>query len=415
MRRPKVVQLSKELSASGGVGTYLLHLCTALENAGQEVIVIHADPRSLASPSGVSHQFYVEKFDEFEGEHNGRTRTSRVMEILETVKPDIVHIQGNNNFLLEDEIRRRYPAVKSLHVYDFCPSGNKFHHALEKVCRHPTGPLCIPRMVYKRCLLTKRPSVIWWHYRRCVEANRNNANYRKLIVASEFVKRQAVATGYPAGQIEVVPYFTPLPERWPSACEGERGHPGLVGGTVLFVGRVVREKGLDHLLSAFSQVRTSWRLLVAGDGPDLGRAKRLARRLRLDSRIEFAGWADRELLSRFYREASLVVLPSIWPEPFGLVGIEAMSYEKPVVAFKVGGIPEWLQDGVTGFLISPFDVREMAERINYLLEHPEVAQKMGMKGRARVEREFSEEKHMTRLLNIYEAVRDTKVPASVLT
>lgn len=377
--------------------------------------MIHADPSASASTSGVSRQFYVEGFDQFGDHRNSRRSTSQVIEILEAVKPDIVHIQSNNNFLLEEEIRRRFPAVKSLHVYDFCPSGNKFHHALGKVCNHPTGPLCIPRMGYKRCLLTERASVIWWHYRRCVEANRNNAHYPKLIVASEYVRHEAVASGYPESQIEVLPHSTPLPEHKPSACGGENGSSEPVEGTILFAGRVVREKGLDHLLSALSRVRASWRLFVAGDGPDLDRTKRLARRLRLDSQIEFAGWADRELLRRFYRGVSIVALPSVWPEPFGLVGIEAMSYGKPVVAFKVGGIPEWLQDGVTGFLIAPYDVKEMAAKIDYLLEHPEVAQEMGMKGRARVERDFSEEKHITRLLNIYQAVRDTRVPAPVLT
>lgn len=410
----RIVQLSKEFSANGGVGTYSLNLSAALESAGQEVIVVHADPSASASTSGVSRQFYVEGFDQFGDHRNSRRSTSQVIEILEAVKPDIVHIQGNNNFLLEDEIRRRYAAVKSLHVYDFCPSGNKFHHALGRACRHPTGPLCIPRMGYKRCLLTKRPSVIWWHYRRCVEANRNNAHYPTLIVASEYVKKQAVASGYPAGQIEVVPHFTPLPERGPSACEGERGHHGLVGGTVLFVGRVVREKGLGHLLSALSRVHTSWRLLVAGDGPDLDRVKRLARRLRVDTRMNFAGWADRELLRRFYREASLVVVPSVWPEPFGLVGIEAMSYGKPVVAFDVGGIPEWLQDGVTGFLITPYDVKEMAAKIDYLLEHPELAREMGMNGRARGEQKFNERKHIARLLEIYSEVSHARPQPSVI-
>ncbi len=383
-----------------------MDLCAALESAGHEVIVVHADPVASLPPSAVSLQFYVEGFDQFRAGHNGRRSASRVIEILEAVKPDIVHTQGNNNFLLEEEIRQCFPAVKSLHVYDFCPSGNKFHHALGKVCHHPTGLLCVARMGYKRCVLSKRPSVIWKLYQRCVEANRNNANYLKLIVASEYVKQQATNSGYPASQIEVLPNFTTIPALSPAATDSEK--------TILFVGRVVREKGLDRLLSALSLVRTPWRLVVCGDGMDLGRAKRLAHRLGLSGRTEFAGWADRKQHFGYYWQASVVVVPSVWPEPFGLVGIEAMSCGKPVVAFNVGGIPEWLEDGVTGFLVRPYDVEEMAEKISYLLEHPDMAHQMGIRGRTRVEQQFNTENHITRLLEIYREVSDARLQPSTL-
>ena len=393
MRPLKIAQLSQDYSAKGGVATYVRSLCTALGADGHEVTVIHADPGMPLPPPGVARQFYVEGFDKFGSKSDSRRSASRVIEILEALSPQVVHIHANNNFLLEMEVHQCFPVIKTLHVYDFCPSGNKFHHALGKVCHHPTGPLCVARMGYKRCVLSKRPSVIWKLYQRCVEANRNNASYLKLIVASEYVKQQAVASRYPANQIEVLPYFTGLPDLSTAADNGEN--------TILFVGRVVREKGLEHLLSAVSLVRTPWRLIVGGDGMDLGRAKRIAHSLGLSGRIEFAGWADSEQHLRFYREASVVVVPSIWPEPFGMVGIEAMSYGKPVVAFNVGGIPEWLEDGATGFLVKPYDVKEMAEKISYLLEHPQTAHEMGMRGRKRVEQEFTEENHIARLLEIY--------------
>jgi glycosyltransferase involved in cell wall biosynthesis len=394
----RIIQLSKDYSSTGGIATYVLQLCSALEAAGHEVIVIHADPKAAPVPAGVSRQFYVKEFDRFTSDGQGGRTASEVIEVLETVDPDLVHIQANNNFMLEAEIRRRFPAIKSLHVYDYCPSGNKFHHALGQTCHHPTGPLCVARMGYKRCLLSKRPSVIWWHYQRCVEANRNNAQYLKLIVASEYVKQQAVATGYRPEQIEVLPYFTELPALSPGESDGRK--------TVKFVGRVVREKGLDRLLSALRLVRTPWRLVVDGDGMDLPRVKRLARRLGLEDRVEFVGWADRAAHLNLYRDASVVVVPSMWPEPFGIVGIEAMSYGKPVVAFRVGGIPEWLEDNVTGFLVTPHDVNQMAEKIEFLLEHPDVAREMGMKGRDRVEREFTGQQHVARLLDIYQEVME---------
>jgi len=396
--RLRIAQISKDFSTNGGAGAYVLRLRSGLEALGYEVLVVHADANVPPSPSGESRQFYVAGFDRFVIENDRRNSRTRIMEILGTFNPDIVHIQANDDFVLEMEIRRSFPAIKSLHVYDFCPSGNKFHHALGKPCQHPTSLLCMARMGYKRCHLSKRPSVIRWHYRRCVEANRNNVHYRKLIVGSEYVKQQAMASGYSASQLEVLPYFTELPVLSSVANECEN--------TILFVGRVVREKGLDYLLSALSLVQTFWHLVVDGDGPDLDRAKQRARRLGLNSRTEFVGWARKEQHLRLYQEASVVVVPSVWPEPFGMVGIEAMSYGKPVVAFNVGGIPDWLKEGETGFLVKPYDVKDMAEKIGYLLEHPDIAHQMGMKGRTRVEREFNPETHITRLLTIYKEVID---------
>jgi hypothetical protein len=210
MEQVKVALLSKEFAINGGVGMYLQQLCKALVDAGHEVSVIHSDSSNLAARCGVN-QFYVERFDEFTNGLETRRRATEVINILSGLQPDIVHIQGHNNFLLEHEIRQQFPAIKTLHVYDFCPAGNKFHHLTQKQCDRPTGPLCVARMVYKRCSLSKRPSVILQLYQRAVIANRNNSAYHKLIVASQYVKHQAIATGYRETQIEVLPYFTNLP------------------------------------------------------------------------------------------------------------------------------------------------------------------------------------------------------------
>jgi len=98
----------------------------------------------------------------------------------------------------------------------------------------------------------------------------------------------------------------------------------------------------------------------------------------------------------------VVVVPSRWPEPFGVVGIEAMAHGRPVVAFGVGGIPDWLADGVGGFIVPPADVATMADRIAAVLAHPTEAEAMALRGRARVLREFSEAAHLAKLLPLYE-------------
>jgi glycosyltransferase involved in cell wall biosynthesis len=113
------------------------------------------------------------------------------------------------------------------------------------------------------------------------------------------------------------------------------------------------------------------------------------------------GWLNQEKSSVYYHQASAVVIPSVWPEPFGMVGLEAMSYAKPVVAFHVGGIPEWLEDGVTGFLVPPGDVKGMAGKINLLLQNPKTAQEMGFRGREGVKEQFAADRYVAGLMETY--------------
>jgi glycosyltransferase involved in cell wall biosynthesis len=395
----KIVQISKECSSNGGVGTYVCNLISALESAGPDVSIIHSDLNADCSLKR-THQFYIKNFDRYAPKKLSEQSATLVMKILKGIDPDIVHVQGCNNFYLESEIRRKFYAIKTLHAYDFCPSGNKFHHASQKICVHPTGALCVPRMIFKRCLSSKRPNVIWNYYRRAVKANKNNSEYKKLIVASEYVKMQAIASGYPADQIEVIPYYTKLPSINPVS--------GLSENKILFIGRIVPEKGLKKLLIAFSQLQTSAQLIIAGDGGDLSKIKTFSRKLGIANKVCFSGWAEADQKDEFYRNASVVVIPSVWPEPFGIVGIEAMSYARPVVAFQTGGVAEWLEDRKTGFLIPAYDVSEMSKKIDLLLQQKELTIQMGVLGRAKVEQQFSESHHIQQLLDLYQNVINSK-------
>jgi glycosyltransferase involved in cell wall biosynthesis len=137
----------------------------------------------------------------------------------------------------------------------------------------------------------------------------------------------------------------------------------------------------------------------------LDAARRLARRLRVQERIRFAGWIGPERLARELAEASVVVLPSVWPEPFGLVGIEALASGRPVVASLTGGIVDWLQDGVTGLGVQPGDPRALADALNELLADPARQSAMGAAGREMVAARFSAEQHLRGLLRAYERAR----------
>jgi glycosyltransferase involved in cell wall biosynthesis len=107
-----------------------------------------------------------------------------------------------------------------------------------------------------------------------------------------------------------------------------------------------------------------------------------------DSRIRYIGYVEQ--VENVYQTADIVVVPSRWQEPLGLINLEAGACRKPVVATNVGGIPEVIEDGVTGFLVEPGDVNGLAERVAHLADDPLMRARMGAAGRARVVQEFTD-------------------------
>ena len=144
---------------------------------------------------------------------------------------------------------------------------------------------------------------------------------------------------------------------------------------LLFVGRIVPEKGLAVLLRALQTVEVE--LEVCGDGWDMASAQLLAERLGVAHRATFSGWLDEAALQERYRTASVVVVPSIWPEPFGMVGIEAMAQGRPVVASDTGGIRDWHEGATMGELVPPGDRASLAAALRSLVADPDRCQELG--------------------------------------
>jgi glycosyltransferase involved in cell wall biosynthesis len=122
--------------------------------------------------------------------------------------------------------------------------------------------------------------------------------------------------------------------------------------------------------------------------------------------VRFKGWMDGPALAQELADASIVAIPSLWPEPFGLVGIEALASGRPVVASSTGGICEWLQDGRNGLAVAPGDVGALARALQELLDDPARQRAMGVSGRELVARSFSAERHVQALLGAYRTARE---------
>ncbi|OGY46580.1 MAG: hypothetical protein A3J65_01255 [Candidatus Buchananbacteria bacterium RIFCSPHIGHO2_02_FULL_45_11b] len=164
---------------------------------------------------------------------------------------------------------------------------------------------------------------------------------------------------------------------------------------VLFVGGLDSAhyfKGVEYLIEAMARLRQApyrWKLLIVGEGDLKPRYQDLASQLNLDKRILFAGYVANADLPKYYNLADVAVLPSVdKSEAFGLALVEAMACAKPVVASNLAGVRSMVFDGQNGLLAKIKDPDDLAGKINYFLENPEIARQFGEAGRRKVEEKY---------------------------
>lgn len=232
--------------------------------------------------------------------------------------------------------------------------------------------------------------------------------------AGRFMANQLQRNGVPSPRTCVLPFAVPpaAPSAEERSREAERGDTAKGEHSpvrLLFVGQLVRGKGVDNLLGAFRDLLgrnlpAGLHLDVVGSG---NAADSLANSVGSDpllrAHVTFHGWTPPEKINRFYRNADIVVVPSRWPEPFGIVGLEAMRNGKPVVAFSVGGIPDWLEDGVTGVLVPPADeAAAFAGALESLSIDPHTREKYGNAARQRIGERFTFDRYVDNLIEALE-------------
>jgi glycogen synthase len=166
---------------------------------------------------------------------------------------------------------------------------------------------------------------------------------------------------------------------------------------VLCLGRIVRDKGFDVAVRAFARVverHPSARLRIAGDGPERPALEALAGELGIGDSVELCGWVTPERVPALIADATVVAMPSRWQEAFGLVALQAAQVARPVVAARVGGLPEVVVDGETGLLVPSEDPERLAAAIAELLASPERCGSLGAAARRRAIESFSFERYV---------------------
>ncbi|MEN3000059.1 MAG: glycosyltransferase family 4 protein [Acidilobaceae archaeon] len=189
----------------------------------------------------------------------------------------------------------------------------------------------------------------------------------------------------------------------------EKYAPGEEGDYVLFVGRLVFRKGLHVLLKAFSRLEhKDSRLLVVGKGYMEIPASFLIKSYGLERRVQLLGALPEREKVELFRKAKVVVVPSIVNESMGIVALEAMAAGKPVIATRVGGLEEIVEDRETGLLVPPGDPGSLARALDLLLSDKELRSKLGHNARRAAEERYSWKAVGEKIVGVYEEVRDER-------
>jgi glycosyltransferase involved in cell wall biosynthesis len=201
----------------------------------------------------------------------------------------------------------------------------------------------------------------------------------------------------------LVPDVHPTVAPMPVATELFAPGSSRDGQRLLFVGRLNQQKGLEHLLHAMAEMKTRAPLDVVGDGPNRSVLESLAQELGVASRIRWHGQVAQPELPRFYQSASAVVVPSA-DEGLGLVAVEALLCETPVVAFDSGGLRDVIQDGTTGVLVQAGNRTALAAALDEILTREGGGSDLGRAGRLYALSAFAPESAARRYAEIYHRV-----------
>jgi glycosyltransferase involved in cell wall biosynthesis len=390
----KILRVSSLGYEGGGADNGIVLLQPVLAQMGHEVKIMTSDERPEL-PHFSDYEFKSPRHTPlllkafYQGFYPASYRALK--KVLKDFQPDIVQLHTMSMvspsvlFLL-----RKYPTVMTVHgAEDF------------------TSDLLLwafPRAYFKRDGFSKSDLnftglLHYWYHRIVSRAvyRQGMKNVDVVVAFSRFMQRELLKDGI---ESLCISNATRLFEAAPL---------DPISYTLLYVGRLEKSKGIEYLIEAMPKILAHCpltTLTIAGAGEYGETLKQLVALHDLQTHVMFLGHKNRDELYELYKKSALVVVPSVWPEPFGKVGIEAMSVGRPVIASDVGGISEWLDHGETGFLVPAADSAQIANRAVQLLSDSALRRQMATRAAARAQ-VFSIEQHAQRMIALYQSIIDS--------
>ena len=324
--------------------------------------------------------------------------------ILDSEKPDVIHV---HNFfpIISPAIfyaakSKGIPVVQTLHNYRlWCLNAYFFREG--GVCEDCKGqPFMLPGIKHQCYRGSLGASAVLATMLSVHRALPTWDNVDIFIVLSQFAYDKFAEYGLPTEKMRLKPNFVAsLP---------------LLGNeldnSVLYIGRLSPEKGINTLISAWDQLGDRITLKIAGSGPMQEQVKAAARK---NAGIQFLGQQPKEKIYELLGQTKALIFPSLWYEGMPRTIIEAFSVGKPVIASNLGAMATMIDPGRTGLHFEPGNVDDLVKQVLWMLDHPSEWQAMGNQARQEFEQNYTAERNYEMLMDIYQQAIDSKRASSI--
>lgn len=321
----------------------------------------------------------------------------KVEKVIKEEMPDIVHL---HNFahqispsILHVFKKYKIPSVMTMHDYKLvCPCYTLLSNGVIcQTCRGGKFINCFKKKCVKNSTFKSLLNTIEMYLHHSILHIYDLID--EFISPSEFLKDKVKEMGF-KGKVNYLPNFVDLKEFEPQYSSE--------GNTVCYFGRLSHEKGIMTLIEAFKEM-PDFNLKIIGSGPlsDVLYEKVLKEKL---SNVKFLGYRRGQILMEEIKSSLLTVIPSEWYENNPRSILESFALGKPVLGARIGGIPELVKDGETGYTFESGNKEDLISKVKFLCNHHEQVVDMGKKARVFVENELNAEKHYAALMKIYERV-----------
>jgi glycosyltransferase involved in cell wall biosynthesis len=333
-------------------------------------------------------------------EHHMPNVSDHILTSLKNLDQSQFKLLHLHNSELLGELRDECPVLYTLHNHNpYCPSGSKYLSTSGGSCDRKMSHLgCTWGHLVDGCGSRRPQNIVKNLQRSYLELEILKKLKIPVIANSDYVKEQLIKHGLSPDQTVTLHCGVAIPKSStePLTLENHKNQ------RILFAGRISPNKGLEWLLRALTFTNHQIQLDIAGEGWDRPRMEKLTQQLELKDRVTWHGWCATEKLDLLYKQCFAVIFPSLWHEPAGLVTLEAYARYRPIIASAVGGIPEHIDSGKTGFLIPANNIRYLADAINELAQNYLKARTMGEQGYILFLKKFTMNIHIQKLQSIYE-------------
>jgi len=369
----------------GGVETYLVDLKKTLEKKGNVVKILSSSLNIVNNKNNFSDYTYSlinqkSHLRIFPYIWN-RSALQTLNKILEEFKPDIVHLHFIFYHTSPSVLwgLRKIPTIYTVHAHEvLSPMGiNKTSR-----CKHPEEQYCIHCIGIVKFIPEKIKRKLFLFLSKNVDLYISPSKHHyKLLNKYKFSPATHLYNGFQ------LLYPSPIKK----------------GNHLLYVGRLAKDKGVSYAIMAMLEILIkipTASLIIVGTGPEETSLKKLVKDLNLENNVKFIGHINNDEIAYYYKNAQIVVVPSIYPDNLPTVCIEAMSVGRPIIGSDFGGIPELIDNRSTGYIIPPFSSKAIAKKAIELLENRKLLEAMGENARKKSEL-YSIEKHADKIEKIY--------------